>query len=58
MIREIIRMGHPTLRQLAKPYPEEKIGSEEFLELVEDMRDTLHASGGIGLAADGLRCRA
>jgi len=44
-------MGHPTLRQLAIPYPEEKIGSEEFLELVEDMRDTLHASGGIGLAA-------
>jgi peptide deformylase len=51
MIREIIRMGHPTLRQLAIPYPDEKIGSEEFLELVEDMRDTLHASGGIGLAA-------
>ena len=44
-------MGHPTLRQVAAPYAEEQIGSDTFLELVEDMRETLHASGGIGLAA-------
>ena len=50
-VREIIRMGHPTLRQVAAPYAEEQIGSDTFLELVEDMRETLHASGGIGLAA-------
>jgi peptide deformylase len=44
-------MGHPTLRQIAQPYPVDDIGSPAFLELVEDMRETLHAYGGIGLAA-------
>ena len=51
MIRQIIRMGHPTLREVAEPYPLEKIGSKEFHELVKDMRETLHEVGGIGLAA-------
>ena len=50
-IREIIRMGHPTLRQAAEPYPVESIGSPAFDQLVEDLTDTLAASGGIGLAA-------
>ena len=50
-VREIIRMGHPTLRELAKPYPVESIGSPAFDQLVEDLTDTLAASGGIGLAA-------
>lgn len=50
-IREIIRMGHPTLRNIAEPYPENLIGSDSFLALVEDMRETLHSAGGIGLAA-------
>lgn len=44
-------MGHPTLRQTAQPYPVADIGSPAFCELVEDMRETLHAYGGIGLAA-------
>ena len=51
MIRQIIRMGHPTLREVAEPYPLEKLGSKEFYELIEDMRETLHEAGGIGLAA-------
>ena len=50
-ILDIIRMGHPTLRQIAAPYPVDKIGSEEFKTLIRDMHETLHASGGIGLAA-------
>lgn len=50
-IRPVIRMGHPTLRQQAQPYPEHLIGSDEFNELLVDMRDTLQATGGIGLAA-------
>lgn len=51
-VRDIIRMGHPTLRRLADPYPVEQIGSSDFLALVEDLRDTLAATGnGIGLAA-------
>ncbi len=50
-VRTVIRMGHPTLRRVAAPYPSEKIGTAEFFELIEDMRETLHAYGGIGLAA-------
>ena len=49
--REVIRMGHPNLRVPAEPYPVEHIGSDEFNALIEDMRETLHAYGGIGLAA-------
>ncbi len=50
-VRKIIRMGHPRLREKAIDYPVPQIGSAAFLELVNDMRETLHASGGIGLAA-------
>ncbi len=49
--REVIRMGHPNLRKQADPYPPEEIDSLEFRSLVNDMRETLHAYGGIGLAA-------
>ena len=51
MIRTILRMGHHNLRKTAKPYPEDQIGSQEFCELIGDMRETLKQSGGIGLAA-------
>lgn len=50
-VRKVIRMGHPTLRQPAELYPIDQIGSPEFEVLVADMRETLHAYGGIGLAA-------
>ena len=50
-VRRVIRMGHPRLRERAIDYPLEQIGRADFLELIEDMRETLHAYGGIGLAA-------
>ncbi len=50
-VMNIIKMGHPTLRQEAKPYPAEKIGSDEFNQLISDMRETMYSAGGIGLAA-------
>ena len=50
-VRKIIRMGHPTLRQPARPLTPEEIRSDEIAALVEDMVDTLHDYGGIGLAA-------
>ncbi len=56
-IRPIIRMGHPSLRQVAEPYPVESIGSPAFDQLVEDLTDTLAASGGIGLAAPQINAR-
>ncbi len=50
-VQEIIRLGHPVLRQTASPFPVEKIHSSEFNQLVDDLRETLAESGGIGLAA-------
>jgi len=50
-VKEIIRMGHPTLRKVAEPYPIDKFDSPEFRQLIIDMQETLHAASGIGLAA-------
>lgn len=50
-VREIIRMGHPTLRQRARPLDPAEMGTVDTARLVEDMIDTLHHAGGIGLAA-------
>lgn len=56
-VLEIIKMGHPTLRQVAEPYPVENIGSPEFKTLVSDMQETMHAANGIGLAAPQVNVR-
>ena len=50
-IRRIIRMGHPVLRQVARPVPRKAIGTAPLGRLINDMVDTLHDYGGIGLAA-------
>lgn len=50
-VRPIIRMGHPTLRRRARELTAEEIASPAIRALVEDMIDTLHDAGGIGLAA-------
>ena len=50
-VRKIIRMGHPTLRRVARPLTADEIGSPAIRTLVADMVDTLHDYGGIGLAA-------
>lgn len=50
-VRKIIRMGHPTLRQVARPLTADEISSPDLSHLVADMIDTLHDYGGIGLAA-------
>jgi peptide deformylase len=50
-VRKIIRMGHPTLRRVARPLTDAEIGSPAMHALIADMVDTLHDYGGIGLAA-------
>jgi peptide deformylase len=50
-IRRVIRMGHPVLRQVARPLEPDEIGSEFVKHLINDMQDTLYDYGGIGLAA-------
>ena len=48
-VREVLRMGHPVLRERAKPV--ERLGTPELLGLVADMKDTMAAKNGAGLAA-------
>jgi len=50
-VRRIIRMGHPTLRRVARNVADDELGTAELERLIEDMIDTLHDYGGIGLAA-------
>lgn len=50
-IREVIRMGHPTLRLKAKEVSLEEIQTPEFKALVQDMFDTMAEEEGIGIAA-------
>ena len=48
-VREVLRMGHPVLREKAKPV--EQFGTPELRALLEDMKDTMAAKNGAGLAA-------
>jgi len=48
-IREVLRMGHPVLRERAKRV--EQFGTPELRALVEDMKETMAARSGAGLAA-------
>ena len=50
-VRKIIRMGHPMLREVARPLSADDLGSDWLGRLCDDMLDTLHDYGGIGLAA-------
>lgn len=51
MIREILRMGDPRLLRIAQAVPVEQYGSAALQALIADMFDTMHAAGGVGLAA-------
>jgi len=48
-VREVLRMGHPVLRERAKPI--EKFATPELRALLQDMQDTMAAKNGAGLAA-------
>lgn len=50
-IRTVLRLGDPRLRQPAQPLPEHLFGGEALAELIVDLRETMHASSGAGLAA-------
>jgi peptide deformylase len=49
MIREVLRMGNPQLLQ--RSLPVESFGTRELDALLQDMRDTMAARNGAGLAA-------
>jgi len=50
-VRRVIRLGHPLLRQVARPLEPYEIAGDWLKQLIPDMVDTLHDYGGIGLAA-------
>jgi peptide deformylase len=47
--REILQLGNPTLRQLAQPI--ENLQDPTLQSLIDELIETLTASGGVGIAA-------
>src|SRR5215212_1127405 len=58
-ILKVARMGHPVLRERARPLDKSDIKSATIQKLIDDMIDTMHEYHGVGLAApqvhEGLR---
>jgi peptide deformylase len=50
-ILEIVQVGDPVLRRRARRLEPEEIVSERIQKLIADMRDTMRAAPGVGLAA-------
>ena len=50
-VRKVVVMGHPVLREVAKPIPEKQIKSPEVQSLIQDMVETMFEYDGRGLAA-------
>lgn len=51
MILPIVQAGEPVLRQRARPLRRNEIRSREIRELIADMKETMYAAPGVGLAA-------
>lgn len=51
MALRILQVGDPVLRQAARPLSVEEIRSETTRKLIADMRETMYAAPGVGLAA-------
>jgi peptide deformylase len=47
----IVQAGDPVLRRPARPLRPNEIRSREIRELIEQMKETMHAAPGVGLAA-------
>lgn len=50
-VKEVIRMGHPTLREVAAKVSKDEINTPEFKSLIQDMFETMDEQDGIGIAA-------
>jgi peptide deformylase len=51
MLRKLVQVGDPVLRQKARTLSTDEIVSESIQKLIEDMRDTMRDAPGVGLAA-------
>ena len=58
-ILKVARMGHPVLRERARPVDPSELKGPLFQKLIDDMVETMHEYHGVGLAApqvhEGLR---
>ena len=50
-ILKVARMGHPVLRERARPIDKSKMKDPLLQKLIDDMIDTMHEYHGVGLAA-------
>ena len=50
-ILKVSRLGHPVLRQGAKPVAPDAIGTPAVQRLIDDMIETMHEYDGVGIAA-------
>ena len=50
-VKNIIRMGHPTLQRVADLITQDEFNSPMLHELLQDLYDTMKAEQGIGIAA-------
>ncbi len=53
-VRPIVRLGHPALRTPAEALDVARVSTPEIQTLIDDMFETMLASGGVGLAAPQL----
>src|SRR5690242_7219274 len=51
MALSIVQAGDPVLRKAARPLRPNEIRSREVRELIEEMKETMYAAPGVGLAA-------
>ena len=51
-IRKIASIGHPVLRQPARPVPREELASPATQEFIDDLIETMRDANGAGLAAN------
>ncbi len=52
MIREIVTIGHPVLRQRAREVAPDEIAGAHVQQLVDDLIDTMRNANGAGIAAN------
>jgi len=50
-ILKVARMGHPVLRERARPVDSSELKDPLFQKLIDDMVETMHEYHGVGLAA-------
>ena len=50
-ILKVAKLGHPVLREMAKPVVVDQILSSNIQRLIQDLVDTMREYGGVGLAA-------